>query len=346
MFVDIMMKRGEIMNKCATKKNVNIDQKVREAQIQLLFQQTWTGLSGVLVVILTACVVFWQVVPQWKLSLWAGTSVLLTVARGCVIFAFQRRASVSSDIDKWATLHFIGVTASALMWAIPFVFLWPVEYSVYQLVWPIFLLPLSAADVATYYTWTSSYASFLIITAVAISLRFFVEGGELFNIMGFLSLFFIAVLLRAGQVMHAASVRTFEFGIRNEALNMDLKEVITTREQLNAQLQREIAERTLSEEKLSKKNQDLVRLNEELTSTKLNLESSNKALGDAIANIKQLSGMLPICASCKKIRDDKGYWNQIESYILDHSDAEFTHGYCPQCYEEIVKEIELDDEQS
>jgi len=44
-----------------------------------------------------------------------------------------------------------------------------------------------------------------------------------------------------------------------------------------------------------------------------------------------LSGLLPICASCKKIRDDKGYWNQIETFIRDHSEAHFSHGICPEC---------------
>ncbi len=54
-------------------------------------------------------------------------------------------------------------------------------------------------------------------------------------------------------------------------------------------------------------------------------------LKEALAKIKTLSGMLPICSWCKKIRDDTGYWRQIESYIRDHSEAEFTHGICPEC---------------
>ncbi len=54
-------------------------------------------------------------------------------------------------------------------------------------------------------------------------------------------------------------------------------------------------------------------------------------LQEALANVKSLSGLLPICASCKKIRDDKGYWSQVESYIQKHSDATFTHGMCPEC---------------
>ncbi|MCP4683002.1 MAG: PAS domain S-box protein, partial [Desulfobacterales bacterium] len=64
-------------------------------------------------------------------------------------------------------------------------------------------------------------------------------------------------------------------------------------------------------------------------------------LKEALATVNQLSGMLPICSSCKKIRDDTGYWNQIEAYIRDHSEAEFSHGICPECamrlYPEIMK---------
>jgi PAS domain S-box-containing protein len=54
-------------------------------------------------------------------------------------------------------------------------------------------------------------------------------------------------------------------------------------------------------------------------------------LTDALTNVKTLRGLLPICSSCKKIRDDHGYWNQIESYIKTHSEADFTHGICPDC---------------
>ena len=64
-----------------------------------------------------------------------------------------------------------------------------------------------------------------------------------------------------------------------------------------------------------------------------------KSLQDSLAKIKTLSGMLPICASCKKIRDDKGYWNQIETYIHKHSEAEFSHGICPECAKKLYPDI-------
>ncbi|OGP94640.1 MAG: hypothetical protein A2157_11290 [Deltaproteobacteria bacterium RBG_16_47_11] len=62
-------------------------------------------------------------------------------------------------------------------------------------------------------------------------------------------------------------------------------------------------------------------------------------LQEALTKVKKLSGLLPICASCKKIRDDKGYWNQIEGYIRDHSEAEFSHGICPECMKKLYPDL-------
>ncbi len=64
-----------------------------------------------------------------------------------------------------------------------------------------------------------------------------------------------------------------------------------------------------------------------------------KDLQRSLAKVKTLSGMLPICASCKKIRDDQGYWNQIEAYIHKHSEATFSHGICPECTHKLYPEL-------
>jgi len=61
------------------------------------------------------------------------------------------------------------------------------------------------------------------------------------------------------------------------------------------------------------------------------MAEQKRQLQTALAEVKELKGLLPICASCKKIRDDDGYWNQIEHYITVHSNAEFTHSICPDC---------------
>ena len=80
-------------------------------------------------------------------------------------------------------------------------------------------------------------------------------------------------------------------------------------------------ERKLSQERLTRSNKELMEKNKEIES--------------AFLKVKTLSGLLPICSSCKKIRDDKGYWNQIETYIRNHSEAEFSHSICDECAKKL-----------
>ncbi|MGB9629059.1 MAG: MASE3 domain-containing protein [Thermodesulfobacteriota bacterium] len=84
----------------------------------------------------------------------------------------------------------------------------------------------------------------------------------------------------------------------------------------------------------------------DITERKKAEEEREKLINDlqeALSKVKVLSGMLPICASCKKVRDDKGYWTQIEAYIREHSEAEFTHGLCPDCLKKLYPDESLDD---
>jgi phosphoserine phosphatase RsbU/P len=59
-----------------------------------------------------------------------------------------------------------------------------------------------------------------------------------------------------------------------------------------------------------------------------------------MANIKRLTGLLPICSYCKRIRSDKNYWEQVEGYLTEHTDARFSHGICPTCYEKVIGELD------
>jgi PAS domain S-box-containing protein len=68
------------------------------------------------------------------------------------------------------------------------------------------------------------------------------------------------------------------------------------------------------------------------------LEEEHRRLQQALAEVRTLRGFVPICASCKKIRDDKGYWNEVEKYVSDHTEAKFSHGICPDCMEKVYPE--------
>lgn len=81
----------------------------------------------------------------------------------------------------------------------------------------------------------------------------------------------------------------------------------------------------------------------DVTAAKKSEKERERLIGElqaALSEVRVLSGLLPICSSCKKIRDDGGYWNQIESYIRDHSEAQFSHSICPECARELYPDLE------
>jgi len=83
---------------------------------------------------------------------------------------------------------------------------------------------------------------------------------------------------------------------------------------------------------------DFLNLHDEVKNMNAGLEI---AVAERTKELKALSGLLPICSECKKIRDDRGYWNRLESYIEDHSDVDFSHGICPECAKRLYPDIDL-----
>lgn len=81
------------------------------------------------------------------------------------------------------------------------------------------------------------------------------------------------------------------------------------------------------------------RVEEELRVSRQLLEDKVRQLETSLARQKQLEGILPICGFCKKIKDDKENWHQMEKYISEHSEANFSHGLCPECYEKQLAEL-------
>ena len=80
-----------------------------------------------------------------------------------------------------------------------------------------------------------------------------------------------------------------------------------------------------------------VKIGAQMVELQQTLTERVEELKEALFSVKQLSGLLPICSYCKKIRDDHNYWQQVEAYVGKHSEAKFSHSICPDCYEHIVK---------
>ncbi|OKY74388.1 MAG: hypothetical protein BM485_14090 [Desulfobulbaceae bacterium DB1] len=92
----------------------------------------------------------------------------------------------------------------------------------------------------------------------------------------------------------------------------------------------------------------LLRLKTEIDTRKVREREKERLiteLREALEHIKTLRGIIPICASCKKIRDDAGYWQQVEGYIMKHSDVSFSHSICPECVNKLYPELDLDEEE-
>jgi Na+/melibiose symporter-like transporter len=96
--------------------------------------------------------------------------------------------------------------------------------------------------------------------------------------------------------------------------------------------------------KIQKAHDEIKKEIEERKQAQLEKDTLIDELKDALNKVKTLSGLLPICASCKKIRDDLGYWNQIETYIRERSEATFSHGICPDCARELYPEIYMEED--
>jgi methyl-accepting chemotaxis protein len=104
-------------------------------------------------------------------------------------------------------------------------------------------------------------------------------------------------------------------------------------------------EREQLEETISKRTQELRETNNALEKEVLLKENTICDLEKAMSEIKTLSGLLPICSHCKKIRDDTGYWNQLEKYIHEHSDVKFSHGICQECAKKHYPDMGLYDDE-
>jgi hypothetical protein len=138
--------------------------------------------------------------------------------------------------------------------------------------------------------------------------------------IGGTALFTSLIVITSGQLYNSLTASIRALSKRTASLQLT-----------NEELQREITKRKQIEEELRNYEEQL----EEM------VDQRTRELQLAVANVKMLTGMLPICASCKNIRDDEGYWHQVEVYIRSHSEVEFSHGICPECTTKLYPNLVL-----
>src|SRR5262249_45061008 len=177
------------------------------------------------------------------------------------------------------------------------ILMFPVESIPHQAFLAFVLGGMTTGAVTAYSVKMGVFLAFTLPTSVPIAVRFFSEGDELHLAMGAMASLFIILVVDSARRVHTTIIKS----LRLEAANQTLIQNLTT---ARDELEHRVEERT-------------------------------GELREALSKVKVLSGLLPICSSCKKIRDDQGYWNQMELYIREHSEAEFTHSLCPECAQKL-----------
>ncbi len=152
------------------------------------------------------------------------------------------------------------------------------------------------------------------------------------------------------EVLHLSEERFHEFGEKYYS-KLRNKEML----QIEYQLKRKdgfpvwctLSGKALDADFPADLNKGVVWVIDDISRIKHNEIERNRLIAElqkALAEVKTLSGLLPICSHCKKIRDDKGYWTQIESYIHEHSEAKFSHGICQECAKKYYPDLDIYEE--
>ena len=146
-----------------------------------------------------------------------------------------------------------------------------------------------------------------------------------------------AILSAVHEAITAAGTRTMMAAEQPETavvLEQYSRALVHKLEEKNDELQVALAARQRAHDRIVQLNNDLERRVRERTAE---LETANRELTRTLSEVKELRGILPICSYCKKIRDDRNYWQSVEVYLSQRTDAHFSHGYCPECHAQHVQ---------
>lgn len=285
--------------------------------VNLIYARSKIGILATVVNASILAFILWEQITHWILALWYIITLLVSLIRYILNERFLGRADPSQDIRLWGQLLKVGLAISGLLWGATGIFLFPVHSVAHQVFIAFVIAGMVAGAVGVFSPIMTVFLAFSIPALVPITIRFILINDQLHMAMGaMITLFGILTFITAQRI----GISTRELVALKESFADRLEERTADLERVNRQLKGEIAERTQAQ-------QDRERLIAELQ--------------DTISTVQTLSGLLPICSSCKKIRDDQGYWNQIERYISKHSTAEFTHGLCPECAKKLYPNLDI-----
>jgi len=298
------------------------EHQIRSKQTEFLYDRLTVGLTATSVNSVILTVALWPRISHWVLVAWLVSSEIVVLLRYKLLLAYRRHLlNPVEDSPDWARLFLIGTAMSGICWGSAGIFLFARDSIAHQTFVAFVLGGMTAGAATVYSPRMTVFLSFALPALIPTIIRLFDYRENVHIAMGTMGLVFLIMMVDSARRMNRITLKTLTLETENQELMGHLTAETRHTRKLNADLRSEIAERERIQEELRVARDSLERRVHERTTD----------LQEALEKVRVLRGLLPICSVCKKIRNDQGYWIQLEVFIRDHSEADFTHSLCPSC---------------
>ncbi len=291
---------------------------IRAEQVKLLYAKAPMALAAILVNVPILVFILWDKVRHAVLVGWLIYMVILSLGRVWLRQEYWRTSPSPIKESRWGTWYLAGIALSGLGWGSVGVFLFPPGSLPHQLFIAFVLAGMTAGSVAACSAMMAGFLLFAVPVLIPLAIQFLVQGDDLHLAMGGMTVLYAILMVFIARTMHQTIIASLNLRFENRDLVAYLADAKGQTDKLNDELTFEINQR----KRVQKERERLI-----------------TELQDALANIKVLRGLLPICSHCKKIRDDEGGWHVVEVFVRDHSEADFSHSICPECLNRMYPEF-------
>lgn len=296
------------------------ESKFEQKRLKTLYRQHNVALLGNSVVAVCAVVLLWRQIPGLLLTSWITAMTIVLLIRFYILHQYKSKKTAILPPRKYFWRIGISSSANGILWGILGIYAIYNVPLIYFSIVLIILAGLVAGAVATNAVSIPIFFGFTLPIFLPIIISLLISEQFEYIVLGVLTLGYLGFMTQSALQSNKVILKAMILGYENLQLLDDLQKEKAQVMDLNKQLGLDIEKR-----KQTEKEKELL------------ISELQKALHE----VKTLSGLIPICAQCKKVRDDKGYWNQIESYILKHSDVDFSHSICPECAEELYPGMKI-----